>query len=225
MDVFGTLKGLNSVAQVSGIAPDRAQPLRFVFFVCPKMTGKGLRPNEDSTGLRATYVPGLSQSTLSRVSRVERFMGQIGAAGIKATATAIYAAADALTLFPRPMAVPSAPATVGPFAAVPNGDAVARHFAMFGQLYRDQPWRNIPGRFVVQEEVRLRELLPGGLSTVVADDFVRRVLAGFALDGLLLAGQAFGACRVILGVESPGVAKLQNAALSRDQRLPVVQLR
>lgn len=76
------------------------------------------------------------------------------------------------------------------------------------------------------EEERLLELLPTTVPKNLAADFVRRVFAGFALDGILIRKGEFGTKNpVILGVESPGVGVLQNAALPKGQWLPVIQLR
>jgi len=82
----------------------------------------------------------------------------------------------------------------------------------------------MPQRFVEQGEKRLNDLLPDGCPSNVSKDFVRRAMAGFALDGILIKSGCFGGNPVLLGVESPEVAVLQNAALSRENRIPVIQL-
>lgn len=224
-DLFGTLRELPSVARISNLAPDHPLPLEAVFFICPPMTGQGFRVNEVRTGLRAAYAEGTSASTIARVARVQAFAAEARTAGLHVSITAILAAADSMLLFPVPIEAPPVPDEIDGITVVSNLGPVQANLGRFGTFYRERPWSRVPQRWVTGEEQRLRAMLPAGVPDHLADDLIRRIFAGFALDGLLLREERFGPNPVILGVESPGVPVLQNAALQKGSWLPVVQLR
>jgi hypothetical protein len=237
MDLFATLRDLESVAHVANLDPATKGPLNALFYLCPKMSGKGLQVNSSKTGFTVRYVEGLSESTIDRLQRAERFVAQATAVGVEVSLTAIFAAADAEMLFPIPVEPPPVPEIPG-LKVISNLNVFKYSLDDFWEFYNRVPWRNVPGRFVEQEVRRLTALLPTDCSAKVrevfirtpwvdrnlAEAFIRRILAGFALDGLLLSRGYFGRQAVLLGVESPGVAVLQNAALPREQRIPVIQL-
>jgi len=236
-DLFGALQGFQTVARVSNLASPFKQPLNAVFYICPKMSGRGLRINRAGTGFDARYVDDLSQSAAERLQRVARFAAEAGQAGLQLRLTAIFAAADAHMLFPLAVPPPAPPRLDLPVRS--NLNAFLANTRRFAQLYQSAPWRSIPARFRQTEVERLTSLLPSGSQCQVKDDFaakvrppvtvaedlITRIFAGFALDGLTLREGLYGPAPIILGVESPGVAMLQNAALPRELWLPVIQLR
>lgn len=237
VDLFGSLKAMESVARVSNLDPTNTTLSNAIFFICPRMTGKGLRVNRPGTGLQAQYASGLSASAVDHIRRVERFRCEAKEANIEVNVTAIFAAADAWLLFPIPANVPAMPDEME-LKAVSNFGAVKANFELFGDLYREAPWLSTPERVRRAEVARLSAMLPSPWQPEVSDEFVRgrqpnnpaedfiaRVFAGFALDGVLISQGLFGDNPIILGVESPGVATLQNAALAREDWLPIVQLR
>jgi len=234
MDLFQTIRELPGVEKLSNFFPadSFSLKLKLVFFLCPKMKSSGFQLNTYKTGLKAAYDTGLSNSTIERLKKVESFVQAARSRGIKLDITAIWANADPLILFPsgRTCICPSMEESLGPWVdlVVNNYDMVRKEMDAFWTFYEDEPWKSVPGRFVEMEEQRLRTMLVSAKAPPnIKDDFVRRAFAGFALDGYLLSNayrQYFGSS-VILGVESPGVAVLQNAALSKTARIPVIQLK
>lgn len=246
-DLFAVLRACQSVARVSNLYDERLArlhnwdeirlPLNLMLFLCPKMSGKGLRVNRSGTGLRVSYMQGPSKSTEARIEKADKFLEEVVKQDIKVTVQGVFAAADALILFPIPQCPPdscdaeeqmlirlglSRSVRIAFFS---NLELVECNRDLFAQFYEEEPWRAVPRSIQVQEEERLRAMLPQNIPDYVGADFVRRTFAGFALDGVLLRQGAFGHNPVILGVESPGVAILQNAALRRVDWLPVIQLR
>lgn len=242
-DLFATLRAFSSVERVSNLY-GASNPLHLHFFLCPKIKNKGLclrkvgmGSGKVVTGLRVAYDVGPAKSTEERLARVERFLQEALAGGVGVRVQAIFAVADAMLLFSLPVPLPPPPEAesallarmglrtkVGATLTV-NTEAVEQHRALFTQFYEEQPWRSVPERVRREEEDRLVQMLPEGTPDYIREDFVRRTFAGFALDGMLLRSGAFGRDPVILGVESSGVPILQNAALPREQWLPVIQLR
>ena len=235
-DVFATLRKLSSVERVSNFY-NIPQPLNLNFFLCPRMTNKGLLLNGARTGLRAAYKDGPAKSTEERVDKLEKFLQEASAQGICTRIQGIFAAADANLLFPIPPFPPPPPdaecalltrlglRTKTAITLAINTEAFERHQALFAQFYEEQPWLRVPARFWSGEEERLVKMLPKGVPQYIKVDFLRRTFAGFALDGVLLRKGYFGRDPVLLGLESPGVPALQNAALPREEWLPVIQLR
>ncbi len=222
------LQRLTSVRRVVGLIPSGSATIDFVFFICPRMKAGGYWLNKDRTGLETKYVPGLNISTRERVKRVETFVAEarkFGLAGF--SVSAIISDADALVLFSVPVspAPPPSEREVG-FPVYANYEAVRRNLPIWEAFCRSETWlQGVTREAVVRERKRLKELVIQFPAPVV-EDFVKRVFAGFALDGLLLRRGELGPKNpVILGVESPGVALLQNAALPQGEQVPVVELR
>lgn len=222
MDAFQTIRTLTSVKKVSNLPANHPQPLTCLFFLCPALNSKGIRLNSHGTGMTAKYADKLSGSTQERLQLVKSFQKEICRTDICCKLVAIYATADPLILFSPPTGPPKKPEL--PFPAVTNYQVVYERLVDWHQFYCDKPWQQLPQKFVEQGEKRLSGLLPENCPLNVGEDFVRRVMAGFALDGLLIKLGCFGDNPVLLGVESPEVAVLQNATLSREERIPVIQL-
>lgn len=223
MDTFEVVRGLGSVERVSNLYPQTGMPLlNFVFFLCPRMKASGFKLNRNKTGLVIEYVKGNSKSTEERMEKVRVFTKEAREAGIDFTITAIFASGDALILFPFPVLPPPLPRV--DCAVVSNYELVRNNFTRFVELYYNKSWEKAPARVWRRESERLRSFLPMNFPENIVQDFIERIFAGFALDGLLIRSGYFGANPVILGVETSGVSVLQNAALPREKWLPVIQL-
>ena len=225
MDIFPLLKGMPSVMKVSNLYDCVAnETITFLFFICPKMKGNGFRLNGNKTGLEVEYVgKKFPNSAIQAIGRAMIFLTEFQRLNLPFTARAIYASADALMLPSVPTSPPEVP-THPDIEVVPNDLVVASNICTFGQLYRAKPWSSAPQRVCSFERDRLSSILSSHIPANVAADFVERTWSGFALDGLLIRQGLFGFNPVLLGVESPGISILQNAALPRDQWLPVLQL-
>lgn len=227
MDVFETLRSFQCVTRVSNLR-DTGETLDFVFYLCPSTKAR-MQVNQLRTGLTTQYRAHLSSSLEKRIERVREFACEASMRGVSFTLTAIFANADAYILFPIPVKVPPVPVTdfgLPNFRMMGNASAVMTHLEEFSTLYSKKPWESISGRLWLPEVERLRVFVPSGAPENVRDDYVQRIFAGFALDGVLIRNGAFGTPNpVILGVESEGVAVLQNAALEKKDRIPLVQLR
>jgi hypothetical protein len=222
MDVFQIIRGLSCVKKVCHLFAQHPQPFTCLFFLCPALNSKGIRVNEFETGVTARYKETLSESTQRRLELVRRFQEELASTGISFELKAICATADSLFLFSPPAGPPPVPSVE--FPMVSNHQAAYERLNVWHELYCRKPWEGLPQRFVKQGEARLRGLLPDRCPKFVCNDFVRRTFAGFALDGIMIRDGCFGPRPVILGVESPEVAVLQNAALPQEERLPVIQL-
>lgn len=225
MDLFAVLREFETVERVSHLFPETwSEPLDFFFFLCPKIKPAGFRPNRNKTAFRVDFVPGVANSTLTRVERVLRFLEEFEQLDVEYQLRAVLATADVIILPLVPMEAPPLIGLDG-IEVVSNFPFVQSRLGMYFELYRDQPWMSLPERIRREERKRLEKLLPSRTPAGLVDEFVERAWAGFALDGRLARQGCFGKNPVLLGVESPGVAILQNAALQRDQWLPVIQLK
>ena len=228
MDIFTQLRKFESVEKVSNLYPEILEkgPLDFFFFLCPKMKGSGFRLNRNQTGLTTEYSEGLNTSTPERIARVKKFLEELKNLEIQFTCRGIFSAADAIIMFPVPIKPPQTPLEIEGIPIISNYELVKSNFPRFAELMRKKPWENVPGRVRELEFARLAEFLkytnpPRNL----IKDFVERIWSGFALDGILAREGKFGDNPILLGVESLGVAILQNAALPKEKWLPVIQLR
>ncbi len=215
---------LPSVAKVMGPRDTELNQATVVYFVCPCLSTKGIVVNKDETGFSAKFVDRLSGFTKDRIVRTVQFEATVGHKGWVCEPVAIWGSADAYILYsqidyPAPVADALLPRVMG------NHESVQANISEFWRFYETQPWIAAPSWAVTQEEKRLLAILPPDAPKKLRQDFVRRVFAGFALDGWLLRQGFFGPNPIILGVESPGVAVLQNAALPRELQIPVIQLR
>jgi len=123
------LRQLPSVANVRSLFPDHPQPLNAVFWLCPAYTGNGLTVRRDELGLTARYDSArLSLSTIDRIARTRRFATEAAAVGIKVTPTAIFAAGDAMVMFPVPADPPSPPEELDGITVASNLEAVRRRW-------------------------------------------------------------------------------------------------
>lgn len=226
-DLFSRIKELSCVTKISNFFPQENQIFDFIFFVCPRFTGNGLKINKHKTGFTANYREGISEYSKVRFQMVKNFMDQINAIGINYTVNTIFAAADSILLFPIPAEPPSTPSgndIPGDFKLISNFDIYRNHFQTFGQIYRQEPWKNTPNWALKIEYDRLTEIIPSHTPEEIKEDFIARCFAGFALDGIILKKGLFGTNPIILGVESKGVSVLQNSALERKDWIPVIDL-
>lgn len=224
MDAFELFRGFESVKRVSNLFDkDLALRLNFVFYICPRVSGKGFRLNSAKTGLTVTYALGLSDSTMQRVRRVRAFLEEATKREVRYTITAIFAIADAWILFPLPVDPPVKP-DLGVDIQVTSNLPDLNDWGLFADLYNERPWLTVPQKIRDQEEERIKSMLPNDIPGYIVDDFVRRVMAGFAMDGGMLRAGYFDTRPIILGVESPGVPVLQNACLVKDSWVPVIEL-
>lgn len=225
MDLFYVLRNFETVERVSNLYPSITEKsLNFLFFLCPKIKGSGLRLNRNKTGFIVDYSAGLSNKSQDATERVKRFLAELTDIQVSYSAKAIFASADSIILFPIPVEPPAIP-DITDFDVISNLGLMLKHLPDFGRLYRDKPWNSVPKKVREQERERLSNLLPSNTPNHLKQDFVERTWAGFALDGILTRQGYFGDNPVLLGVESPGVAVLQNSALPKDQWIPIVQLR
>ena len=226
-DLFATIRALSSIKKVSNFYVPEDTVLDLVFFVCPRLTGNGLKVNKLKTGFAASYRDGISEYSRERFERVDRFCHELQSFDVNYRLTAIFAAADSMMLFPipaEPPNLPSAEFVPQGFKLLSNLEIYASQFQTFAKLYRDSVWQKAPPWAIKMERDRLAEILPRNIPDNISEDFINRCFAGFALDGLILRQGYFGQNPVILGVETPGVSVLQNIALERSQWLPVIDL-
>lgn len=231
MDLFALIRRLREVSKVSNLYPQHGErPLDLIFFTCPKMKGgrwrNRIRVNPQGTGFTTTYKEGVTEESLSRVHQAVNFARILTGVGIKVGAlTNVFASTDSLILFPIPVSPPPTIPQFDGVRTISNYEVVLGHLTLWGELYREQPWQKVPRWARKMEEERFRKLLPVTAPENLVEDFIRRVFAGFSLDGILIRQGKFGTENpVILGVESPGVAVLQNAALLNKEWLPIIQL-
>lgn len=228
LDLFKETRSLEMVKKVSNLDPNLTEKgkINFIFFTCPKMNGQGLKLNAAKTGYTVKYLEGFSRGSEENIARVHQFINYFRRLNVEFEVKCIFASADAMVLFPL-MVDPSEPAPqLKEIEVIANLETVKTNLKEFVRLYHEKPWQFLPARFWQGEVLRLKEMLPPSPENL-KEDFAQRTLAGFALDGILIKQGAFGANPVILGVESPGVAVLQNAALSsldRKEWLPVIQI-
>lgn len=224
-DIFEILRNFKSVKQVSNLYKTSVQEkINFLFFICPCMNNKGIKIAPNRLGFTTTYLNKLNTSTIIRISLVNMFISEMELTGISFDVTAIFSNADSLILFPLPVSVPrEIPELDQKIKVVPNLDFVRKNMDEFANLYYSKPWKKIPEFILKNESDRLKEFLPKS-DALLKNDFVNRTFAGFSLDGILIRQGYFGKNPIILGVEAPGVAKIQNSALEKKNWIPIVSL-
>jgi len=197
----------------------------FVFFLCPKTRGRSVKQrffvNQAGTGLETIYESGLPPHSLERARRAVQFSKER-----HCVVTAIFSAADSLILYPVALLPPPTPRVEG-VSVISNYDLVLLELPLWAQFYRDQPWLHLPQKekwAVKKEEKRLRRLFGSIKKKNLVNDILRRIFAGYALDGVLLRSSAFGDDPILLSVESSGVAVIQNCMLSPGEKIPVIQI-
>ncbi len=214
------IEQIRGVAKVSGKLAN-LDGATLIYFLCPCLSSKGIVLNQSGTGFAAKYVDRLSGFAKARREKAMNFMAALSGQESDCMFRMIWGSADALILYSQ-TDYPGVPADLPEGMA--NHGAVAAHIDDFWRFYEARPWEKSPSWAQMQESRRLLGLLPEDAPKNLKQDFVRRVFAGFALDGLLLRRDCFGPNPVILGVESSGVAVLQNAALPATDQIPVIQL-
>lgn len=227
VDVFEGLRRMGNVEKVSNFWPEvMDRPLNFRFFLCPKISGRGYRLNENLTGFTVKYVKGIRNSSFQRINRVKSFLKEFEAFGLPYDVKGIMASGEALILFPIPVSPPEVPLKIMGIPIISNYELAKIDFIKFGQLYKAKPWMNIPQKFREAEFSHFAGFLQHeDPSSSLVQDFVERVFAEYALDGLWAREGKFGENPVFIGVESSEVPVLQNAALSREKWIPVIQLK
>jgi hypothetical protein len=226
-DLFSSIKELSCVTRISNFFPEENQIFDFIFFVCPRFSGSGLKINKHQTGFTANYREGISEYSKERFKMVKNFIDQINTIGINYTVNTVFAAADSMLLFPLPPEPPITPHgddIPKDFELISNLNIYRDHFQNFSQIYRQEPWKSAPNWALKIEYERLAEIIPSHAPENIKQDFISRCFAGFALDGIILRKGLFGSNPVLLGVESKGVSVLQNCALERKDWLPVIDL-
>lgn len=228
-DLFVQLKKLENVEKVSNFYPGILEKgsLDFFFFLCPKMKGGRFRLNKNQTGFTTEYVEGLNNSTPQRIVCVKRFLEEFKNLKIPFTCRGILATADAIILFPFPVKPPIVFPEIEGVQIISNYELVKINFVKFLELINEKSWEKAPKRVRDLEFDRLFSDFPKYIKSPknLIQDFVERTWAAYSLDGLLARAGKFGDNPILLGVESPGVAILQNAALPKEKWLPVVQLK
>jgi len=217
MNVPSLLRRMRSVRRVTGSVKENST---FVYFLCPCLSNKGIMVDKDRGCLTVHFVPRLSGFTKARIEKVQAFLFEANKLGWSCATTAIWGSADSIILYPES---PTPPPSLPPgLVARPNHEPVSLDMESFWLAYESQPWQAAPAWVLKQEEKRLLGLLPKEAPPELRREFVRRVFAGFILDGLLLSRGEFGQDPVILGVESTGVPVIQN--IGGGNSIPIIQL-
>lgn len=233
MDIFQLLREMPSVQKVSNLYPERMdfdRMLTFLFFACPRVNGSGFRINPQKTGLTASYTATASGSMIDRVGQANAFIDEFRVLSakhrIRYQCRCIFAAADALVLFPIPKAPPPTPEWgEANIELISNYEPMRNHIELLAEFRQNKPWQSLPGSVITEERQRLLSFLPHGLPDNIRQDYVERIFAGFCLDGHLIRKELFGENPIILGVEPPGVTMIQNSALAKQDWVPVIALR
>lgn len=226
MDAFQTIRNMEMVKRVSNFYPEVWQkPIDFLFFVCPPNKNRP-KLNRHKNGFTFCYRKGAGLDRLNqeRVQKVQSFLNAFQLAGIAFNCRCIFAAGDALIVSPIPLEKPDYLLKIEGIPVVSNYELVCSNLGRFAALYNKKPWETVPSKVTKEEKERLFQILPTEADENIKMDFVERVWAGFALDGILMKKGAFGSNPVILGVESFGVTILQNSALSKKDWIPVIGL-
>ena len=107
-----------------------------------------------------------------------------------------------------------------PIKAVSNYDFVKENENLFWKIYKEEFWKDKVSRKVLDLEIeRLRNILKWSFSSKLnlpewkieeeKEKFVKRILAGFVLDGLFLK-EKFPS-KILVELESPGVIAVQKS--------------
>lgn len=206
------------------------------FFICPKIKGKGYRLNQQRTGFTVKYDQEGKQrkSALQRIERVKIFLREFERLGVLFSwkIKAVVASAEAKLLFPEAVKPPLVPPEICGFQTISTYESLdKKEIGRFWNLYMKKPWLALPREIIEQEYPHVAAVLSHTrASKNLVHDFIKRVFAEYALEGIWFSENKFGTKPfgpnpIILGVESPGVPSLINAALSREKQIPVVQLK
>ena len=162
-DLFSQIRDFSSVQKVSNFYPENNICHDFIFFVCPRINGSGIRVNKANTGFTASYRDGISEYSRERFVRVGNFLSEIRSIGLNYSLNAIFAAADSYLLFPIPATPPTIPAPEfipDGFELTSNLQIYREYLTEFGCFYRDCIWKRTPQWANKLECERLTEILP-----------------------------------------------------------------
>lgn len=224
MDLYKEIKKINCVKKVKNFWSICEGKIDFVFFLCPCSNGSGLKLNRLKTGIETKYVDRLSKSGIERIERVSKFIKEFEKLGIPFLVKGIFASADSFTLFSSFVREPNLPIVEG-MELITNYDVVIKSLDRFIQHKEKKTWKFAPEKFIKQETERINSILSSKIPDNIKEDFTERVLSGFVLDGELIKEKEFGENPVLLGVESSGVAIIQNSALLKKDWIPVVEIK
>lgn len=220
------LKSMKCVEMIGNFESGATNSFNFIFFLCPKLNGNGYQLNENLTGFTVKYGKGLRKSSFDRVQKVKNFLRESEELGILCNVKGIMADEEAFTLFPIPVAPPEIFSGVDGIPIISTYELIKADFSRFGELFRNKPWMAVPNKFRDMGFSHLSNILghthaPENL----IQDFIERVFAENALEGLWTKEGKFGENPVFLGVEGPEIPILQNAALEKKDWIPYVQLK
>ena len=233
MDLLEILREMQSVERVTNFPEDLkgCNKLRGMFFICPKLKGKGYRMNQRGTGLTVRYDQEGRQkrSAFERIKKVKAFLNEFKSFSLpfEWETRAVIASAEAKLLFPESVAPPFIPLEIDGFLTISTYELLeCAEMKRFYTIYKEKPWLVLPKDIIEQESFYTANVLshakaPGKLIV----DFVNRVFSEYALEGVWFSKGKFGKNPIILGVETPGVPTLINAALPRKKRIPIIQLK
>lgn len=211
-----------------------ADPIDLIFWMCPKRQ-TGYLVNDAMTGLTTTFTNHqLSDATTRQIESLVVILGEIRTKLVVRSITAIFASADALIIPAIPLREPIAPEVHNllprEVRIQSNYDSVLLNLMDWATFYRVRPWERYVSPSILSRQRQHHEKLLGddivtSLGYLVSD-FVRRCFAGYALDGALIRKGEFGRLEnpVILGIESSGLANLQNAGLSPEDQIPLINI-
>ncbi len=226
MKLAENIRSIECVERIGNFELEATDSFNFIFFLCPKLSGNGYRLNDNLTGFTVKYGNGLRESSFQRVQKVKNFLMEFEKLGISYDVEGIMSAGEALTLFPIPVIPSEVPMDIGGIPVISNYELVKADFVRFGELCRNKPWMKVPQKFREAEFSHLVGLLKHAHpSDNLVKDFVERVFAEYALEGLWAKTGKLGENPVFLGVESPEIPILQNAALEKKDWIPYIQLK
>ena len=225
MLTLNAVRNLPGVVDTGNLRVDYLkQRIDLVFWLCPNMTSAGWRFNSETNTLRAEFQPGLRDSSVGLINRVLTLKEQLEQLGCKINSvTVMFATADAILLLETPVEFPDAPSELSVVDVISTGYLVDRKYLQeWGKWRRTKPWKLVPGRFLNLEKERLKTIPWNSVPAWLMDNWIERIFAGYAQDGVWVKRNFTNP--IIVGVESRGVAVLQNAALSKKDWIPVIQI-
>lgn len=161
------------------------------FFICPKLTGKGYRLNQQGTGFTVRYEQKGSQrkSTFERTQRIKAFLKEFRELKlpIEWEIKGIVASAEAKFLFPEPVEPALVPYEIEGFPTISTFKIVEKEgLGRFWELCKNKPWLVLSSEVVKKGNIAAMGVLSHTHAPQnLVDDFVCRIFWRICLRGHL----------------------------------------
>lgn len=183
-------------------------------------------------GITTGYRQGITKGSQSKIDRVRNFWNNGGSAVLNNSCikflmgdSDVYACSS---IYPQAPVVPN----LDDFEILSN-KAIWEKYRAIAELEMicDEQYETY-AKYIQEtieqernEHLHVDEMYHPDVPAEWKEKMIQRILSSYMLDGILMRRGVYGPNPVILGVEASSTAIIQNAALSEDEKIPVIMLK